>query len=406
MNFRPLFITILVLTASIARGAVVVDSISAEPLAMASVFDRNGNIIGTTDSRGYLPRFESSSYPLTVRYMGYESAQVERGDADTVRMKEQTYVLPELAVASGKRNILYMTGYIREYSTLTTYNDTVVMFREKTVDFMVPDKEEKRIKGWSNQRILSSRSYYHISNYWGLDSVSDRFNRNFSWGDWVGIVNRVKIPAKLRDAEVAVDTLWGKYSPATIWRRDGDRLTLDINVLADTVNRRWVSNFWGFNNNRAEFSTLTLRYTFDNISSTELLADNLSSISFNIESRGRGPNLYNVFEKDEPFFVSTYVEMYITDRRFLTLKEARNIEKHLAEAIDGQILRPDQVPPLQPAIAALVERVDSIDHDRRHREIATDKRIGAFRDGRPARPLSIGTIVDAVKGKVKRWRGR
>ena len=387
-----------------ARG-VVVDSISGEPLSMASVFNCRGNIVGLTGDSGLLPTVVDDDYPLTVRYMGYESATVCAHNTDTVRMREMTFELPELAVDAGKRTVLYMSGYVREYSTLTTYTDTVVMFREKSVDFMVPGKNEKRYKGWQNQRILSSRSFYRMSNIYGLDSVSDRFGRHFSWGDWIGVVKNVSIPMALREDSIAADTVMGKYSPATIWRRSGDKITLNINVLADTVNRRWLKDLWAFNNNRTEFTALTLKYTFDNVSQTELLADNLSSISFNIESCGRGPSLSNVFDKDEPFFVSTYVEMYIVDRRFVTVKEARRLEKSFKMADNIEIKAPDEAPPIQPAIREIVERVESIDHESRHTGLKVDKRIGGYKNGAPPRYGPVGTIFNAVKQKVKKWRG-
>ena len=406
MNSRIffLFIGLLSVVQVSARG-VVVDSISRAPLPMASIFNCRGNIVGLTDNAGRLPAVEPEDYPLTLRYMGYQSAIVNSTGADTICLRESVYELPELTVGTGKRTVLYMSGYIREYSTLTTYTDTVVMFREKSVDFMVPGREEKKFRGWQNQRILSSRSYYKLSNNRGLDSVSDRFGRHFSWGDWVGVIKNVPIPRALSKDSVATDTIMGKYSPATIWRRSGDKITLNINVLADTINRKWLKNLWAFNNNRTEFTALTLKYCFDNVSETELMADNLSSISFNIESRGRGPSLSNVFDRDEPFFVSTYVEMYITDRRFITVKEARRLEKNLNLADNLEIKAPEEAPALQQAIGELVARVESIDHESRRKGLKVDERIGGYKHGAPPRHGPIGSLVNMVKQKVKKWRG-
>ncbi len=59
------------------------------------------------------------------------------------------YDLPEMTVNSRDHQVLHLTGYVREYSTLSTYTDTVLLFFEKTVDFMIPAKNIKNYKGWS-----------------------------------------------------------------------------------------------------------------------------------------------------------------------------------------------------------------------------------------------------------------
>ena len=87
--------------------------------------------------------------------------------------------LPEMVVESGKRRVLHMLAYVREYSTLSSYGDTVLLFREKMVDYMfVPDKK-MRFKGWTIPRILKTKSYYRFTDGQGLDSVSDYCGRYF-----------------------------------------------------------------------------------------------------------------------------------------------------------------------------------------------------------------------------------
>lgn len=54
--------------------------------------------------------------------------------------KRSVTELPEVLVESPKRNMLHVMAYVREYSNLTTYSDTVILFREKMVDFMLPVK--------------------------------------------------------------------------------------------------------------------------------------------------------------------------------------------------------------------------------------------------------------------------
>lgn len=71
-----------------------------------------------------------------------------------------------------------MLAYVREYSTLSTYSDTVTLFREKMVDFMIVPDRKMKFRGWTSPRLLTSRSYYRFTDGEGLDSVSDRFNNH------------------------------------------------------------------------------------------------------------------------------------------------------------------------------------------------------------------------------------
>ncbi|MDE5870386.1 MAG: hypothetical protein K2H22_00350, partial [Muribaculaceae bacterium] len=84
------------------------------------------------------------------------------------------YELPEVKVSTKHRPILHLTGYIRELSTMTSSADTLLLYREKWVDFMIPTGKEKRYKGWSDPRLLKTKSYYKWTDSSGLDSVSDR----------------------------------------------------------------------------------------------------------------------------------------------------------------------------------------------------------------------------------------
>lgn len=70
--------------------------------------------------------------------------------------------LPEVVVVSKNNKVLHMLAYLREYSTMTTFTDTVFLFREKMVDFMLPSRGI-RYKGWKTPRVLTSRSYFRFT---------------------------------------------------------------------------------------------------------------------------------------------------------------------------------------------------------------------------------------------------
>lgn len=355
---------------------VVVDSITGEPLAKASVFDRNGKPAGMSSDSGELPDLNLSSYPLSVHYIGYLPATVSRPDCGPlVRMREMSLNLPEVTVNVNKREVLYLTGYVREYSTLTTVTDTVMLFREKAVDFMIPTKKAGRsYRGWTSPRLLSSRSYYRFASYYGLDSVSDYYRQHFSWADRVGVIDRVPMPIGLRRKSNAGDTIYGKYGISSLWHRSGESVTLEVDVLADSMNRKWVPDLDAFMHGSVDFNRFDLKISFDDVGESMLMAENISGISCNIDSKGRGWSLFQVFRHDEPFYVNTYSEIYITGREYIPVSRARKLERLSGAALGVDIVPPPQAPPLQPAVRELIARVNAIDHDSQRTALKPDKR--------------------------------
>ncbi len=57
--------------------AIIVDADTGTPLPKASVFDINGNLIGICSDNGHLPYISASDYPISISYVGYETASVD-----------------------------------------------------------------------------------------------------------------------------------------------------------------------------------------------------------------------------------------------------------------------------------------------------------------------------------------
>lgn len=344
------------------RSIIVADSISGQPLPSASVFDNKGNALGMTDKNGRLPYIAPDNYPVIIRYLGYAEISVPTADADTIFLSELSTELPEILIESSQHKLLHILGYVREYSTMSTYSDTVFFFREKMVDYMLPADNKTHFRGWHNPRILKSKSYYRFINADGLDSVSNRFNNHFSWSDWIGIAPTPRIPASLHDNTFGSDTLYGKYSPAEVWLRNDDRLTVNVNVLADTTSRKWVPDLSGFFRKNLDFENFRLRYTYGNVVGDTLALTDLTGYSFTIESNGRGRSMFKFNKVDEPFYVTTYAEVYILDKEYITVKEAKKWAARKFETEDFDIIEPADASELQPAIKELIARVNAIDH--------------------------------------------
>lgn len=344
--------------------------------------------------------------------MGFHEKVIHEATSDTVFLIENLMELPELIVESNDIRMSHILAYVREYSTLTSFTDTVTLFREKMTDFMMPTQPGVRYKGWNHPRVLSSRSYYRFTDVNGLDSVSDRCSHHFSWADWIGLPVHRSIPVNLIRSAIADDTVYGRYGPAEIWRRQSDRLRLDIDVLADTSARQWIPDMSSFFRDNVDFQRFKIHYDFEDIVTDEIDPLDLSAYSFTIESGNRGRGMFHFNKVYESVFVTTYAEVYIVDKELISLKEAKKWERLKISEFDIDIIEPPHAPPLQPSVLTLINRVDAIEHDNIRLALTPDQRLVSTR-----RPLNLGQRalkrlkgifgIDRIKGNRKisrRWK--
>lgn len=367
-----LFIFPLVLS---ARDIVVVDADSRFPLPSASVYDSRGKAICTTDAGGLLPYIAPERFPITLRYLGYQDFTTAHFPRDTIFMHEAASELDEIVVESRKRPILHILGYLREYSMLTSYSDSVLLFREKMVDFMLTPDHKIKFDGWKMPRTLSSKSYYRFTNHNGLDSVSDRFNQHFSWSDWMALPEPASLPASLHAIQTGSDTLRGRYQPSVIWSKNPDNISVNVDVLNDSSQICWTPALRGFVRRGVEFDNISMRFRFFNNDSTVVSPIDLTDYNFKIESRGRGHDMFRFNSVDEPFFVETVGEIHILDREFISIKEAKKWADSKFDRNQIGIYKPTDVEPLPRHITDLIARVNSINTDQVRTDIVPDHNL-------------------------------
>lgn len=302
------------------------------------------------------------------------------GDRRAVSPQRHTTELPEVVVESRKNKILHILAYVRERSTLTTYTDTVFLFREKMVDYMINTDARSSFRGWTAPRVIKSESYYRFTNNRGLDSVSDASNHHFSWSDWIGPGISCPLPDSLCGLECGADTVMGKYTPALIWRKNNDTVTVDVNVLADSIGGRWVPELSGSFQKRVEFDKLRIIYKYDNVLSDRISPLDISSYSYDIASIGRGHGMFRFNRKDEPFFVATSAEVYVLDKVYISVGEARKWERYKFDRADIEIVEPWYAPELDNDIKQLVARVSGIDRDGIRLALLPDSKIGFLKE--------------------------
>lgn len=370
----PFFVTIIFIALSASsKEVIVVDSKTGTPLQKVSILDKKGKLIGFSSEEGKIPDLPVSSFPISVRCIGYKPIIIEKPADTVIYLKESTFELPELAVDRKKHQVLHLIGYLREYSTLESYYDTVFLFREKTVDFMIPTKQVKKYEGWVRPRVLASKSYYHFTNTEGLDSVSKYYEQIFSWSDLTGIFKTLEIPDKLKTDNTVTDTVYGKYSPSSIWRRNGEDVFLRTDMLADKEDHKWTPDHFKLFSMAVDFTKFITNYAFSDVNSSVILADNISMVTYNIESHGRVFDLRRLFHSDDPIFMNTYAELYITDREYMSIKDAEKWEKNPVLGDEIGINPPQNAPELQPAIIELIERVNNFDYDSHRIDTKTDR---------------------------------
>ncbi len=296
---------------------------------------------------------------LTAMVLMSSWAEV-RGD-DKTKSQRKTADLPEVVVEKHKNRILHILGYVREYSALTNYTDTIFLFREKMVDFMLPPGKKIKFDGWTKPRVLSSKSYYKFSNNKGLDSVSNTCNYHFSWSDWMTLPASEEIPTALRGQEKAVDSVGGRYGVMETWLKDNDKISWEIDVVADTLARERVPDFVWFFNNNIDFDKFRVRYEYENVLGDHLFPTDLKRYSYNIESYGRGHRMFGFSRSDQPYYVTTDATVYLMDQEYLTEKEAKKWSHFSPTGEDAVIYASADAPELGASILDLMERVSRID---------------------------------------------
>ncbi|MDE5749172.1 MAG: hypothetical protein K2H87_00210 [Duncaniella sp.] len=267
--------------------------------------------------------------------------------ADTsAQAPEMRLQLPEVVVKPNNKPVLHMLGFVREYSTLSTNTDTIFMFREKWVDFMLPGRKAGNFRGWRLPRLLTSRSYYRFADGSERDSVSDRSPYHFSYGDWLGLVDRHPL-----------------YSGTRRESADG-WLTLHTDILADTLNIGLMPGFRRFlRGGDVDFDRFDVSYKYIDVGSEHPEASELVSMTADISTVGRGHQMFRFGHTFQDIYVTTRAELYVIDREYLSVREAKKWQKNTMLAHDWTATRPPGLPELSPETLRLMARVDSIDHE-------------------------------------------
>ena len=85
---------------------------------------------------------------------------------------------------------------------------------------------------------------------------------------------------------------------------------------------------------------------------------------------------------DEPFFVNTNADVYILDKEYITVKEAKAWDKRDFDVDEIGIYEPLEAPPLSLSTLNLIERVNLLDKDKIRLDFLPDHRLVGINSGR------------------------
>lgn len=358
----PIIVSVSILLMTFNANAFrLVDAETKAPLPLASITDRSGNVVGMTDKSGVIPESQKDGYPITFNYMGYASLQILKPAEDDEKMNQQEYELPEIVIRPGARPLLHLTGYMREVTSVLCSSDSVTIFKESVVDFLVP-VEKTKIKEWNKARELASKTYVRMSNSSGLDSVSTNHEYEFMlWGNRKSLIpSATKISDRIKGLDVVCDTVMGRYYPKIIWLKNGDITRWSGDALANEKNHittPWALKLFGLTTDVTEISE---NYVFNSPEDDFIRPADLKQVSITIDMLAKGKLYKKTFDSSSPVNVRNYMELYLTDREFLSEEEGKSLKKEIPIIDSSDILAPTNANPLHPAIIRTVERVNSL----------------------------------------------
>lgn len=357
------FVLVSIITINLnARANQLVDAETKSVLPLASITDRQGNMVGMTDREGSIPQISADCYPITFNYMGYEPLEIQALGGGNVEMYRHLYELPEIEFSPMSRPLLHLTGYMREVASVLGSSDSVTMFRESIVDFLVP-VEKSKVKGWAKARELASKTYVRMTDSSGIDSVSSEHELEYMlWGKIHKLIpDPIKIPESIKNGHgVVSDTVMGKYSPKIIWHRSGNVMRWYRDALANKkghVSTPWALKLLGLT---TDITDMSLNYVFASEDANQVTPADISQMSMSINMSVKGKLFKTAFKSSTPVNVRTYVEVYLTGREFLSDEEGKVLKSNPLSVGTSEIVAPPNVPALHVGIKEIVERVEAL----------------------------------------------
>ena len=357
-HLRALICLIILSTSSIyAQNSIVVDELDCTAIAAATVFDAGGKILGITGLDGTITGIPSNGYPLTVKSMGYEP-QIVPAASDSIKMIAQPFDLDELIVVNGDRNILHLTCYIREYTTITQNPDTVVAFNEHMADMLIPRHKESNIKAMLSPRLLSSRRYINTKTA-EIDSVSST-DSIFSYINGIQLDTITRIEPKsfmTMNKEVKVDSLKGRYYTKEVYYKTPNAYTITTDGLSNFKKHKfspWIFKLFGATIDFTKSYSSIIYYPSEK---GIYRIEDMKCCSSTFDMTLRGKLFKRKSKTKSPVDCKFLYEIYIVDKKFITSETADDLLNEPPVNVAFEI--PTTAPELDDNTKKLIQRVNA-----------------------------------------------
>lgn len=354
-----LLIVLLIFTIKIDAQRRVVDAVDHTPISAASIFDASGNIVGLTLLNGDFPDVPKSSYPITIRCIGYNQLIVDTDDDKIWEMTPTVYELDELVVVPVKRNVLKQTFYVREYFSLNNEKDSVTYFLEYMAHRFVPTTKDAKFGGNTSLRIINSCCYSRHK-VGEKDSVSVDYQSKFP--SLLSVFDLNDEPVDVAESlkkQSGPNRLYQKTSKSgisLIQKQNAQTFTTIEDFLAEKKNHRVSPLPLKLLGMTMDINQLFMTHTYRANDSCVYLPKDLIEASFVMEADGIGKYLRKSLNSKKPIVIRSMLELYLVDSEYLSQKEAK--QEYNDKEAGLMFTIPSTVPPLNVATQKLVERAE------------------------------------------------
>ena len=359
---RLLIIAFSLLILSVPANAQkrLIDAVDKTPVSIASILDAAGNMVGFTLSDGTFTDIPSSSYPITIRCIGFGQLVIESPQDRTYEIMPVSYELDEVVIVPVERNILKQTFYVREYFSMSTQTDTVTYFLEHMAHRFIPATEKVKYGGNTSLRIQSTRAYSRIKKF-GEDSVASDSKPMFP--------SMLSVIDLYDDEELAPDSFKeqggesklyeekGKSGMSLIQKQNAHAFTVIEDVLAEKEGHSvspWSLKMLGLAMDIGQLYTTRVYRVNDK---GVYLPKDMIECGMVMEADGRGKFIRKILKSEKPVDVRLMIEAYLVDSDYLTKEEAKVESKKKSSEVEFVI--PSTVPPLNDATRRMVERANA-----------------------------------------------
>lgn len=365
MFLTATFLLSTVLTAMGNTKIHLVDNNTGELLVLASILDKEGKVVALTGTDGEIPELSPKSFPVTFTYIGYEPLEITKLLDNDIALAPKALELSEVIVTPGNHPLLHLTGYMREYASSFGSADSLTIYHEGIVDFLIPI-EDTKIKGWKKPRILAENNYMRHTDSKGVDSVSNKVDDLYLWASYATIFpsskNLIKLPSDLIGVSGSVSkAVENKDKSRTNWQKNGDMIRLNHDVMTRYKNHTYSPSVFKLLGATIDITEATGSYVFKNSDGDNQLRPwELCQISRSMKMTGRGKMWKWAADSKAPVDMNSYIEIYVTDMEYLTEAEAKDLKKNPPAISRDQIVAPAGAPALHPGIQNIVNRVKSM----------------------------------------------